>query len=421
VVLERKKGITAKTLHKEYQPLIGYSQFSRALAIECKVPAKAALKLFHTPGERVHIDFCDGISIIDPKTGNQSKTQLFVGVLPFSSYAFATFTMNQRLDSFIRAHQEMWAYFGGVVPYVVPDNLKAGVKKAHRYDPDANPTYCDYGNYMGFAVLPARPYTPRDKASVECNIGVLQKQFFEEVRNEKFYSLAALNNNLLAFLERFNACVMKDYGVSRSQRFEAEKPTLLPYPTDDYEICEWREAKVHPDCCVQVAKNFYSVPFRFIGQIVRVKIQSKLIEIFNNDTSSIACHGRIQGQHKYSIEESHLPPQRLQIASFEIKKSLAMATSVGPKTGEMVRRQLEGNRPLRHLRRVQGILRLLKTEITNESLEFASAQALTFERFQLSFIRNCAKQFQTIGGRVKSTPPIRNPNTVHLHGGTSNV
>lgn len=35
----------------------------------------------------------------------------------------------------------MFEFFGGVSEILVPDNLKSGVTKAHRYDPDLNTTY----------------------------------------------------------------------------------------------------------------------------------------------------------------------------------------------------------------------------------------------------------------------------------------
>ena len=67
---------------------------------------------------------------------------------------------------------------------------------------------------------------------------------------------------------------MKDYGVSRNQRFEEEKKQLKAQPPRlPFEISEWRQAKVHPDCHIQVEKNFYSVPFVYVGQRVRVQAQ----------------------------------------------------------------------------------------------------------------------------------------------------
>ena len=114
----------------------------------------------HKAGEKTQIDFCDGVPITDPLTGKTTSTQFFCGVLPFSSYTFGEFVPNQKLATFIGVQERMFAYFGGVTPYVVVDNLKSGVHRAHLYDPDVNATYCDFSNHAGFAVLQARPRTP---------------------------------------------------------------------------------------------------------------------------------------------------------------------------------------------------------------------------------------------------------------------
>ena len=115
------------------------------------------IRLDHKPAEKTQIDFCDGLFITDRVTGNKTLTQFFLGVLPFSSYFFGEFVLDQKLSTFIGVQSRMFAYFGGITPYVVVDNLKSGVHKADLYDPDVNATYCDFANHMGFAVLPARP------------------------------------------------------------------------------------------------------------------------------------------------------------------------------------------------------------------------------------------------------------------------
>ncbi|WP_199456027.1 MULTISPECIES: transposase, partial [unclassified Marinobacter] len=43
---------------------------------------------------------------------------------------------------------------------VIPDNLRSGVSKACRYDPDLNPSYQQLAAHYQVAVLPARPYKP---------------------------------------------------------------------------------------------------------------------------------------------------------------------------------------------------------------------------------------------------------------------
>ena len=148
-------------------PGVSYVNFWRAFRDQVPhqaSPLEVTIRLHHKPGEKTQIDFCDGIPITDPLTGKTTLTQLFCGVLAFSSYAFGEFVPDQKLSTFIGVQERMFAYFGGVTPYVVVDNLKSGVHRAHLYDPDVNPTYCDFSNHMGVAVLPARPRTPRDKA-----------------------------------------------------------------------------------------------------------------------------------------------------------------------------------------------------------------------------------------------------------------
>ena len=48
-------------------------------------------------------------------------------------------------------------YFGGVPRLLVPDNLRTGVSRSCRYDPDLNPTYQEMAMHYGVGVIPARP------------------------------------------------------------------------------------------------------------------------------------------------------------------------------------------------------------------------------------------------------------------------
>ncbi|MBC7421434.1 MAG: hypothetical protein H7328_11970 [Bdellovibrio sp.] len=99
----------------------------------------------------------------------------------------------------------------------------------------------EFANHWDFAVIPARPYKPRDKAAVEAGIGVIQRQFFQEVRNEVFYTLGELNNRFKIFLEKLNQSAMKDHGgVSRLDRFENEKHLLQVLQKSNYELSTWK-------------------------------------------------------------------------------------------------------------------------------------------------------------------------------------
>ncbi len=141
------KGTTIKQIHQEVAPEVLYLNFWRAFREQVShqpSPQEVTIRLHHKPGEKAQIDFCDGLCITDPLSGKTTPTELFIGVLPFSSYTFGEFVLDQKLLTFIGVQERMFAFFGGVTPYMVVDNLKSGVYRADLYDPDVNPTYCDY-------------------------------------------------------------------------------------------------------------------------------------------------------------------------------------------------------------------------------------------------------------------------------------
>ena len=186
----RVRGSSVKQLYLEYGLNTSHTSFWREVkkrAGNIQTTEGIRIRQHHKPAEKTFIDFCDGLDFLDVRTGKKISTQLFCGVLPFSSYTYGEFVLNQKLVTFIEAQERMWSYFGGVSQYVVPDNLKSGVSRADWYDPVSNPTYVEYANHAGFAVIPARPKKPRDKAGVECGIGVIQRGFYQEVRDRVFY------------------------------------------------------------------------------------------------------------------------------------------------------------------------------------------------------------------------------------------
>jgi len=409
------KGCTIKQIHREEAPGVAYLSFWRALRDKVPVSPEVTIRLRHKPGEKAQIDFCDGIKITDPRTGKVATTQLFVGVLPFSSYTFGEFVENQKLPTFVGVQERMFSFFGGVTPYVVPDNLKSGVHRAHLYDPDVNPTYCDFANHMGFAVLPARPYKPRDKGAGETAIGVIQRSFFQEVRNRTFYSIHELNQTFRQYLDRLNHSTMKDYGVSRAVRFEEEKKLLKPLPVDRFQMSEWKSAKVHPDCHIQVDKNFYSTPFRYVGQTVRVKLTEKMVEVFDADSQPIAAHARLGGYGKFSTFDAHYPEAKVSVARFEVHHAREQAKRTGPNVEKLIEMLLSGEHPLRHLRRVQGILRLIRShQVSSEALDYACSQGLLFRKTRLAYLKACAIHFQQNGLKPKLLAPKRSPESSHL-------
>jgi transposase len=415
---EYHRGVTLKVLHQESAPDITYKVFwhyFRGL-----VPTALdviTVRLEHKPAEKTFFDFADGIDIVDRKTGARSSTQLFSAVLPFSSLLAGEFVSDQKQPTLIRAVENAFYEIGGVTPNIVVDNLRSAVRKSHLYDPDVNQTFVEFSNHWGFAVLPARPYKPKDKAAVEAGIGVTQRQFYNEVRERTFYSLEELNTAYRAFKRRLNASPMKDHGdLSRNERFSAEKPFLKAVPAERYELAIWKTARVHPDCHVQVERRFYSVPYVFVGREVRVRIRAKLIEIFGDDTDAISVHPRLFGSDRASTLDAHYPEEKIAVARFEVRSALTTAKKIGPQTHTLVESLVQGSHPLRHLRRIQGILRLVRSGIVkSSSLEYAAEQAMRFNKKQFGYVKQAAIFFENGGSRPRLLTPQREAADLFLH------
>jgi len=421
--MDIKKGVTYKTLFKEINPSeVKYWTFWSTLTRLKKelfpLEPKTTMRMVHKPGEKAFVDYGDGIDLIDPKTGEITKTWIFVGTLPFSSKVYAEFVFDQKCPSFIASHERMWKYFGGVAQYTVTDNLKSSVIKAHIYDPDLNKTFCSYANHAGFAVLPARPRKPKDKANVECHVGILQKSFFQEVRNKSFSTIGELNQCLLDFLYNFNNNIMKDYGVSRNQRFETEMPNLQPLPKTEFEIPEIREATVHPDCHIQCGKMFYSVPWQYVGKKVRVLITKNKVQIYDIislEKIAFHCPGRKIGERK--TDPLHWPPEKREHCDFTVERAKDDAKKIGIKTYDMVNYLFSLRHPLVYLRRVQGWVRRVSFgKCTRESMEYAATLALEHKNFSSQYINNCSEMFDNrrLVKIVKAAPPKRDNFNIYV-------
>ena len=423
LVKERLKGVPFKTLFDENEDVsVSYWAFwkglSRTIDLVVKKEPKTTMRLNHKPGEKLFADYTDGIEIYDVEKNEVKKTQLFVATLPFSSKVFAEFTFNQKIGSFISSYENTWQFFGGVTEYSVTDNLKSAVTKADLYDPDKNKTFCAYANHAGFALLPARPRRPKDKANVECHVGVLQRSFYPKIRNHTFTSISELNEMLWDHIDELNKSIMKDHGVSRNDRFEVEQKFLKPLPKEKFEISEIKEATVHPDCHIQFERSFYSVPYRYVGKKVKVIATFSKVTIHDIDTlDSIAIHSKSQRNGTRKTNDLHWPEAKLEHCNFTIDYALQAAEKIGVNTLKMLEYLFSLPYPLQYLRRVQGWIRNVSHEkYRKESMEYAALQAMQFKRYQSKYVNSCAEFFENGGAKIapSASAPLRDSNLIFI-------
>jgi transposase len=131
----------------------------------------AVMRFEHTPGDKLFVDYAGKtMAVVDRDTGEIQVAQVFVATLGASHYTYVEATLKQTVADWLGAHVRALEYFGGVPRAIVPDNLKSGVRRSCPYEPDLNPSYQDFAEHYGLAILPARVRKPRDKAKVAVGV-----------------------------------------------------------------------------------------------------------------------------------------------------------------------------------------------------------------------------------------------------------
>lgn len=341
------------------------------------------------PGDRTEIDYCDGIEILSPSTGEILSTELFMGVLCHSRYVFAEFSFTQKSEDFLSSHVRMFQWFGGVTPTVTPDNLKSAITKAHYYDPVINPAYSRLAAHYGFTVVPARVRTPKDKAIVERSIQIFQRWFYFKVRNKTFTSLTELNQSLQEHVIIFNSKKHRIFRRSRQEMFDEEKKTLKALPSSPYEVATHKRARLHDDCHLVFEHCYYSAPYQLRSQELDVWITAKTIQIHHNG-NRVALHNRSHHPGLYITKNEHYPPAQQAYAEATPAFVRKLASQIGPHTEQLVESILSEPSPLRYLRTAQGIVRLAKV-YGRDRLESAAAKANIFNQKTYRYIARILK------------------------------
>jgi len=393
--LRRKKGVTLQLLWYEYKERhpdgYQYSFFCelyRNWVKKLDVP----LRQNHLAGEKMFVDFAgQTIDIIDTTTGEVINTQLFIAVLGASNYTYAEATLAQDLPSWINAHIHALEYFGGVPQIIVPDNLKAGVSKSCRYEPDINPTYQDFSEHYGTTVIPARPFKPRDKAKVEAAVLLAERWILAPLRNHTFFSLSELNQAVHTKLEELNNRSFKKLKTNRRHLYETiDKPALRPLPIQRYEYAEWKKATVNIDHHVELGHHFYSVPYQLVRKKVDIRFTSTTVEVFFKNRR-VASHKRMYLPGKFSTLPEHMPKSHQRHLEWTPSRIIKWAANNGPSTEKLVTQVMESRpHPEQGFRSSLGIIRLAD-HYTSERLENACARALAIRGFSYKSVNSILK------------------------------
>ena len=373
-----RKGVTRRQLWLEYREAhpqgFDYSWFCQHLAAH-RARREPSMRQHHAPGEVLFVDYAGPTqAITDPADGTTHPAAVFVAILGASQAIYTELTASQASPDWLGSHARALAYYGGVPRVVVPDNLKAAVTRAQRYDPQLNVAYAELAQHYGFAVVPARVGKPQDKGLVENAVQIVLREVLAPLRGRTFFSLAEANAAVRERLEVVNRRPFTRQPGSRAQRLdELERAALQPLPREPFEPAEWRRLKLGADYHLVHAEHAYSLPHRLIGETVELRLSAATVEVFHAG-QRVAAHVRHDGPGETTLTE-HMPPAHQAYAALNADGLLRWALCCGEATTALVRTQLE-TRPLRVARRFGEGLQRLARAYGAQRLEAAAAHAL---------------------------------------------
>lgn len=405
-----RKGVTRRLLWTEYRDQhpdgIGYTVFCDELGGFLS-DRDLAYRHDHVPGEKAYFDFA-GLTLRYRDGDQEAAAHVFTAALGWSNAIFAYAYANETAESWLDGQHRAFVAFGGVTKVAVPDNPRALVARADRFEPKLTSVYRDFARHYEVIVIPARVRKPKDKAAVEGAVKIIEMRILASARDRVFSSLTELNAWLAEGLVVLNAAPFQKRVGSRSGQLIEERRHLSPLPTSRFEAATYLTRKVARDYHVDVQRQYYSVPYAHVGQTVEVRLTASHVEILQRD-QRIALHRRASPNQRFITDPAHMPAHHRAMADPRI---MHRAAAVGSHTTALIEALFAKRRhPEQAIRGAQGILGLARDH-GNQALEAACARARELDTIGYEHVRRLLHS-----ARIQLPLPLPAQTHEHVRGG----
>jgi transposase len=256
----------------------------------------------HLAGAEAEVDFGEFYATV---AGVIIKVWMFVMRLSYSGKAFHVAFGTQAQEAFLEGHVLAFEYFGGVPGRVRYDNLKPAVVRVLKgRDRTESERFTAVRSHYGFDSFFCRPGIEgaHEKGGVEGEIGRFRRRHLVPV--PKAASLAMLNQLIAAGDLLDDARVITGRPITVAAAFAIEAVTLMPLPAEAFDPARLLDARVDNRARVSVRQCFYSVPARYAGRRLPVRLAARTIEIYDG-AKLVACHERAVGRYVEVLTLDH--------------------------------------------------------------------------------------------------------------------
>lgn len=395
-----------KKCEKDNLKYYSYRQFCERYGMWCNDNEEDA-HFSHVIAQTMEVDFAGKtFEMTDRLTGEIMDIVVFVAVLPYSQMIYAEGMVSTKEPQWIQVNNNALKFYGGVPAIVVCDNCKQAVVSNDDWiHPTLNKDYADWAEHNGTAIVPAKVRKPKFKSSVENAVGILEKGFFHDLEDRKYFSLEQFNEDLWYKLGLLNQEKMKNKEHSRYYYWEEERGELMPLPPAPYEYMERKEAKVSSDFHIRFDNAYYSVDKAYKHQKVSVRASTTMVKIYARNGKYICEHQRATRKGQWCTNPEHLPKNYNDYREWNAEFFISKAMTVGPNTVDVIKTVLHSReQEVQTYRLCLGIIGFAK-KYSKEALEECCRQAVKAGRPNYTFIKNSipvvAEDFVTPDNRMK--------------------
>ena len=366
-----------------------YRQFCERYGVWCE----ENYETIHLPaviGQKMEVDFAgQTFELTDKLTGEVTDIVVFVAILPYSQMIYAEGMISTKEPQWIDVNNHALEFYGGVPAIVVCDNCKqAVIANKDWIDPDLNKDYAEWAEHNHTAVLPAKVRRPKYKSSVENAVGILEKGFFHDLEDLKYFSLDSFNRDLWEKLDELNRENFKKKDHSRYDIWLEERNELMPLPTRPYQYMERKKAKVSADFHVRFDNAYYSVDKAYLHKSVLVGATSDTVNIYAITGELIVSWPRATHRGEWKTDPSHLPAQYQEMSEWNAAFFTKKAMTVGPNTVKVIQAVLKSRQlEVQTYRLCLGILNFTK-KYSKLALEDCCKDAIESNHMTYTFIKN---------------------------------
>jgi len=280
------------------------------------------------PGAQAQMDYA--VYDIDFASEGRRRVSLFSYIMGYSRRQYLRFVEAQDFTTTLREHVRAFEHLGGVAATCLYDNMKV-VVSGHEDDvPIYNPRFLAFATHYGFRPIACRVRRPQTKGKVARPFGYVESNL---LNGRSFDTLVHLNEITGAWLAQVaDVRVLRHAGKTPLQLHQEELPHLVPLPVQAYPIDPVVYRTVSVEGLITYRQNGYSVPWRYIGSTLPVRVTESELIIYTRGIEEIARHALLPRAvaGKKSVQKEHRPGEDARERQAELEQGFVELGAVGP-------------------------------------------------------------------------------------------